>query len=152
MKQSTAGHAANVSRILLVDDSRNGLLARKSVLEEHGYEVHAYLGPVEALAQFQQHSYDLVVTDYRMPRMTGTQLIGEIRSLKPLIPIVLISSLVDVVGLDEKGTGANVVIPKSSTEVPHLLRAVKRLLTSPMLKKPPRAQQGSGDKARKKTG
>jgi CheY-like chemotaxis protein len=149
MKRSNAGHAAKAFRILLVDDSKNGLLARKSVLEEHGYEVHAHSTPLDALADFQEQAYDLVVTDYRMPRMNGTQLIVEIRALKPDVPIVMVSSLVDVVGLDEKCTGANVVIPKSSTEVPHLVRAVKRLLTAPAAKKPARAQ-GSTGKARKK--
>jgi CheY-like chemotaxis protein len=149
MKRSNAGHTARAFRILLVDDSKNGLLARKSVLEEHGYEVHAHSTPMDALADFQEQSYDLVVTDYRMPRMTGTQLIVQIRALKPDVPIVMVSSLVDVVGLDEKCTGANVVIPKTSTEVPHLVRAVKRLLTSPAPKKPASAQ-GSSSKARKK--
>ena len=152
MKRSNAGQSARAFRILLVDDNQNGLLARKSVLEEHGYEVHAHSAPLDALADFQEQSYDLVVTDYRMPRMTGTQLIVEIRALKPHMPIVLISSLVDVVGLDEKGTGANVVIPKTSTEVPHLIRAVKRLLTAPSKKKPSRAEGDGPAKGRKKTG
>jgi CheY-like chemotaxis protein len=149
MKRSNAGQSARAFRILLVDDNKNGLLARKSVLEEHGYEVHAHSAPLDALADFLGQPYDLVVTDYRMPRMTGTQLIVEIRAFKPDIPIVLVSSLVDVVGLDEKGTGANVVIPKSSTEVSHLVRAVKRLLTSPSLRKPASGQDGSL-KSRKK--
>lgn len=152
MKRPNAGPPAKVFRILLVDDSRNGLIARRSVLEEHGYEVHAHSAPLEALAQFQEQSFDLVVTDYRMPRMTGTQLILEIRALKPHVPIVLISSLVDVVGLDEKCTGANVVIPKTSNEVSHLVRAVKRLLTAPAKKSPARAQGSSAPKGRKKTG
>ena len=69
-----------VFRILLVDDNRNGLLARKSVLEEHGYQVDAHSSPLDALAEFSEQSYDLVVTDYRMPRMNGAQLIAEIRA------------------------------------------------------------------------
>jgi CheY-like chemotaxis protein len=151
MKRSNADGSAKVFRILLVDDNRNGLLARKSVLEEHGYEVHAHSMPLEALADFQQASYDLVVTDYRMPRMTGAQLIVEVRSIQPKVPIVLVSGVVDVLGLDEKSTGANVVIPKSSTEVTHLIRAVKRLLGASAPKKPVRTQSSTA-KSRKKTG
>ena len=60
----------------------------------------------------------------------------------PKIPIVLVSGVVDVLGLDEKTTGANVVIPKSSTEVTHLIRAVKRLLNDQTPKKPVRSQSG----------
>ena len=152
MKRSNADGPARVFRILLVDDNRNGLLARKSVLEEHGYEVHAHALPHEALADFQEHAYDLVVTDYRMPRMTGAQLIVELRLLKPNVPVVLVSGVVDVLGLDEKSTGANTVIPKSSTEVPHLIRAVKRLLDTQAPKKPIRLQGSALSKGRKKTG
>jgi hypothetical protein len=53
---------------------------------------------------------------------------------------VLGSGVVDVLGLDEKTTGANVVIPKSATEVTHLIRAVKRLLEPQAPKKPVRSQ------------
>jgi CheY-like chemotaxis protein len=151
MKRSNVDGPAKVFRILLVDDNRNGLLARKSVLEEHGYEVRAHSLPLEALADFQEQSYDLVVTDYRMPRMTGSQLIVEIRALKPNLPIVLVSGVVDVLGLDEKSTGANVVIPKSSNEVTHLIRAVKRLLVAQSPKKPARTQ-GGNSKGTQKTG
>lgn len=142
MKTSKAEGPVKVFRILLVDDNRNGLLARKSVLEEHGYQVDAHSSPQDALAEFGEQSYDLVVTDYRMPRMNGTELIAEIRVLTPEVPIVLISGVVDVLGLDEKTTGANVVIPKSSTEVTHLVRAVKRLLNTQTPKKPVRSQSG----------
>jgi CheY-like chemotaxis protein len=152
MKRANGDGPVRVFKILLVDDNRNGLLARKSVLEEHGYEVCAHSLPLEAVADFQDKSYDLVVTDYRMPRMTGAQLIVEIRAIKPSIPVVLVSGVVDVLGLDEKSTGANVVIPKSSTEVTHLIRAVKRLLEPQSVKKPVRIQSGDTSKARKKTG
>ena len=86
MKTSKAAGPVKVFRILLVDDNRNGLLARKSVLEEHGYQVTAYSSPQEALAEFCEQTYDLVVTDYRMPRMNGAQLIAEIRVITPKIP------------------------------------------------------------------
>ena len=142
MKPSKAGGPTKVFRILLVDDNRNGLLARKSVLEEHGYVVHACSAPEDALVEFNDRSYDLIVTDYRMPKMTGAELIEQIRVTHPELPIVLISGVVDVLGLDEKSTGANVVIPKNSTEVTHLLRAVKRLLETQAPKKPVRSQAG----------
>jgi CheY-like chemotaxis protein len=148
MKSSKPEGPGKVFRILIVDDNRNGLLARKSVLQEHGYVVDSYSSPEEALAQFKQQAYDLVVTDYRMPKMTGSELITEIRRIKPEIPIVLISSMVDALGLCEKTTGADVVIPKSSTEVTHLIRAVKRLLESHTPKKPVRSQADRKPKKR----
>jgi CheY-like chemotaxis protein len=139
MKTSKAEGPARVFRILLVDDNRNGLLVRKSVLEEHGYSVDAYSAPFEALARFGEESYDLVVTDYRMPKLNGAELIVEMRAIRPTIPVILVSGVVNVLGLDEKSTGANVVIPKNSTEITHLIRAVKHLLEVRAPKKPVRS-------------
>jgi len=115
-------------RILLVDDNANGLAARKSVLEELGYAIITCASGADALEHFDSHKFDLVVTDYKMPRMDGLELIGRLRKHTPNLPIVLISGYVDSLGLNEASTGADVVIQKSANEVSHLIRSVNRLL------------------------
>ena len=115
-------------RILLVDDNVRGSLARKTVLEELGHSIHMASSGAEALEQFSQHKYDLVVTDYKMPRMDGLELIVRLRKQQPEIRIVLVSGFVDALGLCEASTGADAVIQKSANEVAHLVRAVNRLL------------------------
>ena len=116
-------------RILLVDDNANGLAARKSVLEELGYSIVTCASGADALEQFESRDpFDLVVTDYKMPRMDGLELIGRLRKHTPGLPIVLISGYVDMLGLNEASTGADVVIQKSANEVSHLIRSVNRLL------------------------
>jgi CheY-like chemotaxis protein len=134
MKRTSDATPPPAFRILLVDDNRNGLLARKAVLVEQGYTVLAVSLPEKALDEFRSSSFDLVITDYRMPGMTGTELISRLRESAPEIPVVLISGMVDVLGLDERNTGADAVVAKNSTEVQHLARAVNRLLH----RKPPK--------------
>ena len=119
---------APARRILLIDDNRNGLAARKSVLEAEGYSVSAYNSPADAIAVFEQDQFDLVVTDYRMPGMNGTEVIQVLRSQKPDVRVVLVSGMVDVLGLNEQNTGADAVIAKNNTEVPNMVRTVSRLL------------------------
>jgi CheY-like chemotaxis protein len=131
-------------RILLVDDNCNGLLARKSVLEEYGFSVMAFSSPDKALEAFRESSFDLVITDYRMPELTGTDVIRIIRETKPATPIILISGMVDALGLNEKNTGADSVILKSSTELAHLVRAANRLVRSGVPKKPAALQTERG--------
>jgi two-component system response regulator HydG len=114
--------------ILLVDDNANGLAARKSVLEELGYSIVTCTSGADALEYFESQKFDLVVTDYKMPRMDGLELIGRLRKHTPGLPIVLISGYVDTLGMNEASTGADVVIQKSSNEVSHLIRSVNRLL------------------------
>ena len=142
MKKPEAAASSTAFRVLLIDDNCNGLLARKSVLEEHGFSVTAFSVPEEALQAFHESAFDLVVTDYRMPNLNGTDVIRIVREAKPATPIILISGMVDVLGLNEKNTGADCVIPKSSTEISHLMRAVNRLLRPGTLKKPPSSQRG----------
>lgn len=134
--RSAAAHSA---RILLVDDNRSGLMARRVVLEELGFTTDGAPDAQMALDLFSQEHYDLVVTDFRMPDMDGVELIAQLRATSPNTPIILISGFVDAIGLNEKTTGANVVIMKSANEVTHLVRAANRLLKTP--RKPPRAER-----------
>ena len=133
------------ARILLVDDNKSGLMARKAVLEELGYRTTIAMGAQEALDQFQGGSFDLMITDYRMPQINGIQLIKQVREHKPDLPVILISGYVDALGLSEASTGANVVIQKSANEVTHLVRSVSRLLK----RKPNRKPAGSQSAATK---
>jgi CheY-like chemotaxis protein len=81
-----------------------------------------------------------VVTDYRMPRMNGAELIAHVRALKPETPIILLSGFVEPLGLNEDNTGADAVIAKSAGEAATLVRSVKRLAGSGVRRKPPARQ------------
>jgi CheY-like chemotaxis protein len=143
---STSSRTAALGSILLVDDNKLGLSARRSVLEELGHRIATASNGVDALEQFGSRRFDLVVTDYKMPRMDGLELIVGLREIAPDLPVILISGFVDSLGLNEESTGADVVIQKSANEVSHLVRAVGRLLR----KKPARKPAGSVESGRVK--
>ena len=65
--------------ILLVDDNHDGLLVRRCLLEEIGCCVQTALNGEEGLKLFKAAKFDVVVTDYRMPRMNGVELRSEER-------------------------------------------------------------------------
>lgn len=132
------------AHILLVDDNSNGLLIRRALLEEQGYRVDVASCGEAALKLFEGSTFDLVVTDYRMPGMNGVELIGRLRALQMHSPIVLLSGFVEPLGLTEANTGANAVIAKSANEPAHLIHAIKRLLRPERApRKPPASQGGS---------
>ncbi|SRR5579883_760600 len=124
------------ARILLVDDNTNGLKARKTLLEEMGYRIATGSNGEDALDHFAKQKFELVITDYKMPRMDGLELIAQLRKRAPEVPIILISGYVDTLGLNEDNTGADAVIQKSANEVSHLTRAVARLLRPKAPRKP----------------
>jgi CheY-like chemotaxis protein len=138
-------------RILLVDDNSLGLGARRSVLEELGHEVLTAGAAADALELCGKHNFDIVVTDYKMPKMNGVELIVRLRKQHPGTAVILISGFTDTLGLDEASTGADIVLQKSNNEVPQLIRAVNRLLRKQQQpsKKPTGSQSGSKTEKRK---
>jgi CheY-like chemotaxis protein len=131
---------ATPSNILLVDDSRDGVLVRRTLLEEGGYTVQVACNGEEGLKLFQSSDFDLVVTDYRMPRMDGIEMIRRIRLVSPNARVILLSGYVEPLGLTEENTGADAVVAKSSHEPAHLMRSVKRLIKAGV-RKPPASQK-----------
>ena len=129
--------------ILLVDDNKDGLLVRRTLLEEVGYRVQIASSGDEGLKLYQNQAFDVVVTDYKMPRMNGVEFIQRLRAADPNARVVLLSGFVEPLGLTEQNTGADAVIVKSSNEPAHLMRSVKRLVNSRTLRKPPASQKVS---------
>jgi CheY-like chemotaxis protein len=137
MKSSPSAGPTKSWHILLVDDNRQGLIVRKALLEEVGCTVQVAVSGEEGLKIFQSGTYDLVVTDYKMPGMTGAELIEKIRRLDPNVRIILLSGFVEPLGLTEESTGADIVLAKASNEATQLVRSVKRLLNGAGKRKPP---------------
>lgn len=131
--------------ILLVDDNKMGLAARRSVLAELGHTVVTAHNGLDALEKAAGQKFDLVITDWKMPKVDGLELIRRLRPDVYLGPIILLSGFVDGAGLTEGSTGADAVVQKSANEIPMLLRAVKSLLSRKALRKPPSREGGEGD-------
>jgi len=77
--------------VLYVDDNPKSNRLLTSVLEDSGFRVISKYDPVEALALCRRTSFDLILLDYEMPKMTGAELSREIKYLMPDLPVVLIS-------------------------------------------------------------
>ncbi len=78
-------------RILFVDDEESVCKLGKRVLSQMGYQVEVHQNPISALAVFTQspEKFDLVVTDYAMPKMSGEVLARWIKELRPDIPVII---------------------------------------------------------------
>jgi CheY-like chemotaxis protein len=138
-------------RILLVDDNSDGLAARRSVLEELGHKVITCGLPHDALDLCGKQRFDVVVTDYKMPKMNGLEFIARLKKQHPQVAVILISGFTDTLGLTETSTGADVVMQKSNNEVSQLIRAVNRLLRQQKpLKKSAASQPGKSDKRKRR--
>lgn len=139
MRSAPSNRAPVSASILLVDDNGDGILARRTVLEELGYKVVSAGCGSDALQKVEKQKFDLVITDFKMEPMNGLELIGKLRELRFVNPIILLTGFADSVGMKPENTGADIVIQKSANEVATLVRHTKRLLQTP--KKPARSQE-----------
>ncbi len=131
MRSAPSNCPQTAAVILLVDDNRDGVLARRSVLEELGYQVVSAGCGSDALKIAETQQFDLVITDYKMSPMDGLQLIAALRERDFRRPIILLSGFASALGLKPDSTGADVVIQKSANEIATLVRHAKRLLSPP---------------------
>ncbi len=81
------------ARLLLVDDEAALLELLKKYLERLGYEVDACTAPEDALALFQAdpQRYALVLTDLTLPRITGEEMLDQMRARNPRLRAVVSS-------------------------------------------------------------
>ena len=119
------------ARILIVDDSITTRTLEKTILDAHGYDVYVSVDGMEALQFLQLNEVDLVITDVAMPRMTGFQLVEEMKKHKRLktLPVIIVSSL-DRKEDREKGLalGADAYIVKQKFEQQNLLETIRQII------------------------
>jgi PAS domain S-box-containing protein len=84
-------------RILFVDDEEDIAKLAARLLHDLGYGVVSKTSSLAALQLFtaDPHAFDLVISDFTMPNMTGGEFIGKLRDLRPDIPAILISGYQD---------------------------------------------------------
>jgi DNA-binding response OmpR family regulator len=77
--------------ILLAEDDKNFGIVLKNELEEEGYSVSLINDGVEAVLNFIEEPYDLVLIDIKMPKLDGISAMKIIKKLKPAVPVIIFS-------------------------------------------------------------
>ena len=95
---------ASTLTILVIDDEPDLLAVDKKFLENEGYRVHAFSSPELALRHIQEGCSEctFVVSDIRMPGMSGFELVRRLKDLRPEMKAILMSSFVIHKGEFEK--------------------------------------------------
>lgn len=80
------------AHILIIDDEKNYLLVLQTLLKDEGYTVTALSDPETALAFLQESEVDVVVTDMKMPRITGLDVLERVKEQWPYIPVLIMTA------------------------------------------------------------
>ncbi len=126
---------SDTPRILVVDDSVNTLEVIQRNLMSADYCVFTALGVAEAIEILNGTELDLVITDLKMPRVSGLDLVRHVRENFKKTEVMMITGYPSVEGAVEAvKTGAEDFLPKPFTDS-ELLSAVRRVLDKARLRK-----------------
>lgn len=78
-------------KIIVVDDDE-GILKTFFLLFNQTYRVYLAKDSVEALERFKSVSFDLIIVDYKLPRLNGLEMVSRFRELGYRGPVILISA------------------------------------------------------------
>ncbi len=78
--------------VLVVDDEDSMRHVLTVILRDHGYDVRAVGNGEDALKELGAREYDLVLSDVRMPRMTGLELLREVQRAQPDVTFIAMSA------------------------------------------------------------
>lgn len=78
--------------ILVVDDEKNYLVVLNALLSPEGYEIVTTDNAREALHLIEDADLDLIITDMKMPGMTGMELLEECKKTKPDLPVIMMTA------------------------------------------------------------
>ncbi len=127
-KEIPLGHES----ILFVDDEAILTVLMERLLGSLGYQVTAYTDPLEALENFRNYpeTYDLVITDMTMPKMTGDILARELMTVRPDIPVMICTGFSERINEDQaKNIGVRAML-KKPFEIKNMAEQIRRVIDS----------------------
>jgi len=116
-------------RVLLIDDDPVQLRVREAVLRDAGVPVDVATTADSALALLRSSSADAIgaiVTDHIMPGISGAIFVRSLRALKPGIPVIVISGMLEA---EDEYEGLDVTFRTKPCRPPELIALVKERLT-----------------------
>ena len=81
-----------MEKILIVDDEEGMRLAMSEALKRAGYITETSVDGISALSKLESEKYSMVITDMKMPKVTGMDLLREIKKISPDTKVILVTA------------------------------------------------------------
>lgn len=118
--------ATPMGTILFIDDDKNVLESVTEYLRHCDYHVYPYDNGIDALENFLQHAVDVVLTDIKMPGMTGIEVLNTVHGIDADTPVILTTGFAEVdIAIEAVKNGAFDFINKPY-QLPSLVKAIAR--------------------------
>jgi DNA-binding NtrC family response regulator len=135
-------------KILIVDDESEMRVALETTLKREDYQLVCAEDGKQALEQFEDQDFDLVLTDVRMPRLSGLELLRAVKERSPKTPVVMMTAYGTIDNAVEamKEGAFDYLIKGSGFSADVLVSTVKRAFLNPQDYVPPARPTGIIDK------
>lgn len=115
-------------KVLVADDEELIRWSLSCYLESSGFSVDSFDNGTDVIRHLKNHAYDIIVTDLKMPGLTGTDILHTVKEMGIQLPVIVISAYFSDKLIDETlSNGAYECISKPF-EMDHLLVIVKKAL------------------------
>lgn len=113
MQAGNNSQEEQMKNILLVDDDIGFLYILKFALKTEGFNIATATNGVEALEVLKRSNFDIMITDFNMPKMNGVELTIAVKQQLPEIPVIMITGdyLPEVIESASKA-GISLILPK----------------------------------------
>lgn len=85
-----------MKRILIIDDDATICLMLQGLLKRKGFDADTVFSAGEAIKKLENESFDLVLSDFRLPDFDGLELLQKIKAMHPLVPVIIMTSYADI--------------------------------------------------------
>jgi DNA-binding response OmpR family regulator len=113
-------------RLLIADDDSSVRQSLKQVLEDSGYDVLEAIDGKEAESRLHELAIDLLIVDLNMPNKDGWDVLDDVPTRHPLVPIIVITGMADQ--LETLRIVDAAALLKKPIDPPNLLQKIEKLL------------------------
>src|SRR6266478_6228570 len=136
---------SEAAKILLIEDDPGIVMTLRRMLREEGHEVLVEKRGDSGLALARADSFDVVITDMKLPGLNGLDLVRELHAAKPRLPIILMTAHgTTETAIEATKSGAYDYLLKPF-EIPEFIELVEKALASAQLMTKPVKINDEGD-------
>ncbi|WP_282016305.1 sigma-54-dependent transcriptional regulator [Marinifilum flexuosum] len=85
-----------MKRILIIDDDATICLMLQGLLKRKGFDADTVFSAGEAIKKLEIETFDLVLSDFRLPDFDGLELLQKIKAMHPSVPVIIMTSYADI--------------------------------------------------------
>jgi DNA-binding NtrC family response regulator len=116
--------------VLVVDDEQQMLVAIQETLKRKGFSITTASSGMEALGKLQGKFFQAVITDVRMPKLSGMELLNEVKRLSPATPVIMLTghgTVKDAISALKQGAFDYLMKPFSAQQLTSVLSKATRI-------------------------